>query len=240
MDIPLRRGNIFSLLEDEEAEEAPAPKQKTNKNAAPAPSSVKTDPKASKPKPAEKRPAKAPERQADEAAVFQGKEKRNEKRTERPGNDDRKSRTGRGREMKKGGGGSHNWGKPEDDSKVQPEAPWAGEEKKEEGTETKAEGEDTAPVEEKKPDFITLSDYYRQKANPDEEEEQEKSENEEDKGGLLRFKVKVEDNRRGRGRGRGDRGGYEGKRGGGNFRGKEKQEKSAPNPLDFGAFPSLV
>ena len=243
MDIPVRRGNIFTLLEDDEGEEVQAPKSKQTK-AQPVPASQpKTEQKSAKTKP----PAKKSEAVAD-APQTQGKEQRKPKFEDKPERDDRKSKTGRGREMKKGGGGRHNWGKPEDDAKPEPEVPWTGESKKEgEAVATEEPKEEAQEPAEKAPDFITFSDFVNPK---DEEDGKEKEED--DVKGHLNFKVSFGNRpeRRGRGRG-GRRGGRDGGAGEthqdsekrparGPRPAKKDDQVSAPNPLDLQAFPSLA
>ena len=225
MDIPLRKGNIFTLLDDEEKDDQKAPKKKQTKNQPPPPV-AKTEPKPAKPKTEKKKPEAVPDFQA------KPKEERNKKRVEKPERDDRKSKTGRGREMKKGGGGGHNWGKVEDDSK-QPEPSLNLEDAKETEPKQEESPEAKEEPEEKKPDFITFDDYLKGKENPTEDQEkEEEAEEKPEKAGYFGFKIQVEDRRRGGPRGRG-----QGRKKGGQTR--DQEHRSAPNPMDLAAFPSL-
>ena len=230
MDVQTRKGNIFTLLEDEEKEEQKPSKTKQTKNQAP-PVTVKAEPKASKPKTEKKKLEPIPD------PPVKPKEERNKKKVEKPERDDRKSKTGRGREMKKGGGGGHNWGKPEYDAK-QEDHSWNlddakdTEPKQDENTEAKDE-----EVQEKSPDFITFDDYLKSQAKYTEEQEKDKeadveAEEEPEKKGFLGFKIQVGDRRRGGQRGRG-----QGRTRAGQTR--EQEHRNAPNPMDLASFPSL-
>jgi hypothetical protein len=233
MDI--RKGNIFALLEDDEPEDVPVSKPKPAKPA-PQAAAPKTEAKPQKAAEPVKKPTKdsAKPAAASEPIKTQNKEVRNQKREDKPVRDDRHSRTGRDRGMKKNGGGGHNWGTPGQEVKVDPESAWttdekkeadeknvdapAGDEKQEEKVEEKAE--------EKKPDFITFSDFLKPK------EKEEEKENEEDDGkqkSVLGFKIAAENRGRGKGRGQEDRRKIE-----------IKESRTAPNTLDAKAFPSLA
>mmetsp|Transcript_3097 Transcript_3097/g.6324 ORF Transcript_3097/g.6324 Transcript_3097/m.6324 type:complete len:293 (+) Transcript_3097:325-1203(+) len=86
---------------------------------------------------------------------------------------DRRSGTGRGREIKKEGGGGHNWGNDKNDAKKAEGPVEEGNEEintAEEETENKAEGEEEAVVEKvEEPEDKTLSfdEYMKQKQRPD-------------------------------------------------------------------------
>lgn len=221
-------GNIFNLLEDEEGEEVVQANQPQKKSQAAPTASVNTEAKAAKPKPTEKKSANRAEIQASEPVEARDKSDKNKKVPVRSTKDDRKSKTGRGKEMKKDGGGRHNWGKAEDDAKAEPEAPWTAEDKKVETAEV-AEGAEEGKAEEKaedkKPDFITFGEYYKTGETPAEEDNENKDK---PAGGLLAFRI--DEKRRGRGtRGRGGRN-----------QDSERPTKPAPNPLDFSSFPSLA
>lgn len=93
---------------------------------------------------------------------------------------DRRSGTGRGKEMKKGGGGGHNWGSDQNDAKKAEGPVTEGNEDvntpTEEATAEKVEAtEETAPVaEEKEPEpeedkTLSYEEYLAQKARPDSE-----------------------------------------------------------------------
>lgn len=271
MDIPVRRGNIFTLLEDEEAEEVQVPKSKQTKTPAAPAAQPKVENKSAKPKPPAKKPQRDPEPPVQEAPKSQAKEQRKPKYEDKPERDDRKSKTGRGREIKKGGAGRNNWGKPEDDAKPDPSSELPEDQNKAtEGEPDQSDNKEDKPAEaeaEKKPDFITFSDFLHPKVAEDEEGKEDSEEETDNAKGLLNFKVAFGnrgDSSGGRGRrgGRGGRGGRgrrdwdqrdendkdkgarDQKGGKKNYEQKPKtdvktESGAAPNPNDFKAFPSL-
>lgn len=260
-----RAGNIFTLLQDEEPDEAvpvkaskaakpvKAPQGPSGSAQSKAPESAKAPEKPAAA--SQKKPSKEKET-AENSAPVAGKEQRHTKNEDKPVKNDRKSRTGRGKEVSKGGAGSHGWGNPDQDAKVEPEASWTTDEKKEvkeqEGeVKDQEENKEVTEVKEEAPknDFITFSEFYQPKTQGEEEEDKEKVPNDEenDKKNLLSFKVGFNDRsgRRGRGeRGRGGRG--RGGRDRDDRRGERrdgeqrKYEQKAPNPFDDKDFPSLA
>ena len=214
-----KSNNIFALLSDEE--EAPPAKQPKNQRAA----APKVKPNVPEPRVVAKESHEKP-KPAKEPAV-----------------QDRKSRTGRNNEMKKGGAGAHNWGAAkqfESEDPATEEAPQQA--PKEE------EGEPKPEV-----NFITMSEWLGLGTEEDEEETKP------EKNDLLRFRVEAASEGRARGRGgrrggrRGEggrrggeggrRGGEGGRRGGdGGRRGEEQpraNKQPPPNPLDPQLFPAL-
>jgi hypothetical protein len=98
----IRGTNIFALLQDSDDEDKPAPKVAPAAVAKLAKSTPVSLPPA--PKKADPRPAQDP---VSEPAKPQT---RGPEKKAKPVQDDRHSKTGRGKEMKKDGQGAHNWG----------------------------------------------------------------------------------------------------------------------------------
>lgn len=96
----IRGTNIFAQLQDSDDEDTPAPKAALSAAAKPAKSVPVSLPPAPKPVPRTAEPATDPVK-----PQTRGPEKK-----QKPVQDDRHSKTGRGKEMKKDGQGAHNWG----------------------------------------------------------------------------------------------------------------------------------
>ena len=262
-----RKGNIFSLLDEEEEEVKPTPK----------PSQTASTTKAAQPsKPAqggakpESRPKKAPVNQdtvgletenksrvakqrqepaqqkdpVDESANNAKPERTSDSKRRKPPSDDRKSRSGRNPNVKRSGAGAYNWGETVDAEAEKPKDAPAAEEATEEPEAPKAE---EAEVEEEQPreedNFVTLSEYLGEKAEEEGKEVQTGMKH----GQLLGFKAPpLEPRYQNRQRERRNAPNQQRNRNGDKKpRGDRKFEKNAPraqapNLFDASAFPALA
>lgn len=245
----IRGTNIFALLQDSDDEDKPAPKVATTAVAnKPAKSGPVSLPPAPKPDP---RPAQDP---VTETAKPQT---RAPEKKAKPVQDDRHSKTGRGKEMKKDGQGAHNWGaepvgkkqgpnagggrdkpaKTDLPETVEPEVPEA--EEAEDVKEVPAAPVNEAKPDSKKPeepDFARLRREEEEKARKEAESfrtykeylgAEEQTSEDKPKANSLLGFMGAEGSRGGRGRGRGRR------------QEPERKTGATPNLNDQFAFPKL-
>lgn len=246
----IRGSNIFALLQDSDDEDKPAPKvapaAAANKPAKSGPVSLPPAPPKPDPRPAQDPVAEAakPQTRAPEKKA-------------KPVQDDRHSKTGRGKEMKKDGQGAHNWGaepvgkkqgpnagggrdkptKSDLPDPVEPDVP--------EAEDTEGEKEVPAvpasepkpdPKKPEEPDFIKLRREEEEKARKEAESfrtykeylgAEDQASEDKPKANSLLGFMGAEGGRGGRGRGRGRR------------QESERKAGAAPNLSDQFAFPKL-
>lgn len=157
----MSKSNFFAALDDSDNEDKAAPPVAKKKSTS-APKKTVVEPSD-----VEKRPNK------------NDRNTRNGRNSRPPARDgkrqyDRRSGTGRGREMKKGGGGGHNWGSDQNDAKKAEGPVTEGDEDANTPEQTDVDADVNAveeQVEEKEPKFvdntISYEEYLETKAKPD-------------------------------------------------------------------------